>query len=76
MAIKIARGQAAKWRELRAIVSLARLLRDTGRCGEAHAMLAEIYNWFAEGLDTTDLEERQGAARCAGSLSQVSLNRT
>jgi predicted ATPase len=56
-AIEIARGQSAKWWELRATVSLARLLRDTKRGGEAHAMLAEIYNWFTEGFDTPDLKD-------------------
>jgi hypothetical protein len=28
-----------------------------GKQKEAHAMLAEIYNWFTEGLDTKDLQE-------------------
>jgi hypothetical protein len=41
--------------ELRATMSLARLLRDTGRCDEARAMLDDIYNWFIEGFDTADL---------------------
>jgi class 3 adenylate cyclase/predicted ATPase len=54
-ATAIARTQGAKSLELRATMSLARLLRDTGRRDEAHAMLAEIYNWFTEGFDTADL---------------------
>jgi tetratricopeptide (TPR) repeat protein len=56
-AIEIARGQSAKWWELRATTSLARLLRDTDRRDEASAMLAEIYNWFTEGFDTADLKD-------------------
>jgi len=56
-AIKIAHGQSAKWWELRATVSLARLLRDAGRRDEARAMLAGIYNWFTEGFDTADLKD-------------------
>ena len=56
-AIDIARGQSAKWWELRATVSLARLLRDAGRRDEARAMLAEVYNWFTEGFDTADLKD-------------------
>jgi class 3 adenylate cyclase/tetratricopeptide (TPR) repeat protein len=56
-AIEIARGQSARWWELRAAVNLARLLRDTNRHEEARAMLAEIYNWFTEGFDTADLKE-------------------
>jgi len=55
--LEIARAQEAKWWELRASVSLARLLRDTNRWHEAHTMLAEIYNWFTEGFDLPDLKE-------------------
>ena len=56
-AIDVARGQSARLFELRATVSLARLLRDTNRRGEARTMLAAIYNWFTEGFDTADLKE-------------------
>jgi predicted ATPase len=56
-AIAIAAEQGAKSFELRAATSLARLLRDTGRRDEARAMLAEIYNWFTEGVDTADLKD-------------------
>ena len=59
-AIEIARKQSAKWWELRATVSLARLMRDTGRRNEARAVLADIYNWFTEGFDTADLKEAKG----------------
>jgi len=47
----------AKLFELRATTSLARLLCDTNRRDEAHAMLANIYNWFTEGFDTADLKD-------------------
>jgi hypothetical protein len=40
-AIDVARGQHAKSWELRATVSLARLLANTARRVDAHAMLAE-----------------------------------
>ena len=56
-AIEIAKGQSAKWWELRATVSLARLLRDTNRRDEARTMLADIYGWFTEGFDTADLKD-------------------
>jgi predicted ATPase/DNA-binding winged helix-turn-helix (wHTH) protein len=56
-AMEIARRQSAKSLELRATMSLARLLRNTDRCDEACAMLAEIYNWFTEGFDTADLKD-------------------
>jgi tetratricopeptide (TPR) repeat protein len=56
-AVDIARRQRARHSELRATVSLARLLRNTDRRDEAHPMLAEIYNWFTEGFDTPDLKD-------------------
>jgi adenylate cyclase len=56
-AIEIAQGQNAKWWELRATTSLARLLTRQGRRNEARTMLAEIYNWFTEGFDTADLKD-------------------
>ena len=56
-AIEIARKQSAKSWELRATMSLARLLKRQGRREEARAMLAEIYNWFTEGFDTADLKD-------------------
>jgi predicted ATPase len=56
-ALDVARAQEAKWWELRATVSLARLLRDTNRRNEARAMLAELYSWFTEGFDTPDLKD-------------------
>jgi Tetratricopeptide repeat len=56
-AIEIARKQSAKSLELRATMSLARLLNEQGRRDEAHAMLADIYDWFTEGFDTSDLKE-------------------
>jgi class 3 adenylate cyclase/predicted ATPase len=56
-AIEIARKQSAKSWELRATMSLARLLVQQGRCAEARTMLAEIYNWFTEGFDTADLKD-------------------
>jgi class 3 adenylate cyclase/tetratricopeptide (TPR) repeat protein len=56
-AIEAARWQEAKSSELRATTSLARLLAQEGHRDEAHAMLAEIYNWFTEGFDTADLKD-------------------
>jgi adenylate cyclase len=56
-AIEVARRQQAKSWELRATVSLARLLQQQGKREEAREMLAAIYGWFTEGFDTTDLKE-------------------
>jgi predicted ATPase len=56
-AVEIARRQSAKSLELRATMSLARLLAKQGRRDEAHAILCDIYNWFTEGFDTADLKK-------------------
>jgi predicted ATPase len=56
-AIAVANRQEARLWELRATVSLARLLRDTNRRDEAHRPLGEIYNWFTEGFELPDLKE-------------------
>jgi len=56
-AIQVARRQRAKSLELRAAMSLSRRWFGRGKPQEAHGLLAEIYNWFAEGLDTADLRE-------------------
>ena len=56
-AIEVAKGQSAKWWELRATTSLARLLAKLDRRNEARVMLAQIYGWFTEGFDTADLKD-------------------
>jgi predicted ATPase len=43
--------------ELRAAVSLSRLWQQQGKRDAARQLLAEIYGWFSEGFDTTDLRE-------------------
>jgi predicted ATPase len=52
-----ARRQSAKTWELRAASSLARLWRDQGKQTDARDLLAPVYTWFTEGLDTPDLRE-------------------
>lgn len=54
-ALQTAREQRAKSLELRAIMSLSRLLQKRGERSEARQMLGGIYNWFTEGFDTPDL---------------------
>ena len=56
-AFRVARDQAAKSWELRAAMSLARLWRRQDRREEADAILAPVYGWFTEGLETRDLSE-------------------
>jgi predicted ATPase len=38
-------------------VSLSRLWQRQGKRTEARALLAPVYDWFTEGLDTADLQE-------------------
>ncbi|HUC67198.1 MAG TPA: hypothetical protein VMA53_17290, partial [Stellaceae bacterium] len=55
-ALDWARRQGALSWELRAATSLARLLRDQARSGEATARLQPVYDRFTEGFDTADLK--------------------
>ena len=55
-AIEVARGQQARWWELRATMSLARLEREQGRGTRAAKMVADLAAWFTEGFDTAELE--------------------
>jgi predicted ATPase len=56
-AIIVARRQSARFWELRAATSLARLRRDQGKRVEARDLLAPIYDWFTEGFDTPVLQD-------------------
>jgi class 3 adenylate cyclase/tetratricopeptide (TPR) repeat protein len=56
-AIAVAQTMSAKAWELRATMSLSRLLASRGRSEEARTKLAEIYGWFTEGFNTLDLED-------------------
>ena len=56
-ALAIAREQQAKWWELRAAVSLARLWQGQSKVAEGRELLAPIYGWFTQGFDTADLKD-------------------
>ena len=56
-AIDISRRQEAKSLELRAVMSLSRLWQSQGKQEDARQILAAIYDWFTEGLNTHDLQE-------------------
>ena len=56
-ALTVARVQQAKSWELRAAMSMARLWHDQGMREKARDLLAPVYGWFTEGLDTRDLKE-------------------
>ena len=65
-ALAVAREQGARGFELRAAISLARLLSDRGRCDEACDLLAPVYGWFTEGFDTPDLNEAKALLKELG----------
>src|SRR5262245_30216154 len=58
-ALDVARRQEAKALELRAACSLSRLWQQQGQREAARDLLAPLYAWFTEGLDTPDLQEAQ-----------------
>jgi predicted ATPase len=74
-ALDVARRQQAKSLELRAALSLSCLWQGQGKRAAARQLLAEIYDWFTEGLDTADLQDAEtlleaGAAGVASSAGQ------
>ena len=56
-ALQAAQEQGARLLELRAAMSLSRVLQAQGRRKEAQSLLAPVYAWFTEGLDTLDLQQ-------------------
>jgi adenylate cyclase len=64
-AMAVAREQEALGFELRAAISLARVLSSRGYQAEAGALLRPIYRRFSEGFESTDLRE---AAAFIGSI--------
>jgi class 3 adenylate cyclase/predicted ATPase len=56
-ALTISREQSAKSLELRASMSLSRLMVSQDRCAEARKALAGIFSSFTEGFDTPDLRD-------------------
>ena len=55
-ALATARNQHAKSWELRAAMSMARLWSQQGKRRQASDLLAPVYDWFTEGLDTLDVK--------------------
>jgi len=56
-ALDVGRAQEARSLELRAATSLARLWQAQGKPAAARDLLAPVYAWFTEGVDTLDLLE-------------------
>ena len=61
--LELAIMQGAKVLELRAAIELVGLWRRQGKRDDGRDLLRSICDWFTEGRDTPDFEERQGAAR-------------
>jgi predicted ATPase len=62
------RDKALPW-ELRAAVSLARLLHTQGRSADGLAILQPVYQRFTEGFDTADLKSVKGLLAALGQTS-------
>ena len=56
-ALGVARQQEARSYELRAALSLSRLLATQHKPAEARTLLRDVYGWFTEGFDTKDLRD-------------------
>jgi class 3 adenylate cyclase/predicted ATPase len=69
-ALEVSRMQGSKMLELRAVTELSRLLFSQGEPSQAFDLLAPVYEWFTEGLETTDLRE---ARLLLEKLSQASI---
>jgi predicted ATPase len=72
-AITIARHQQAKFWELRATTSLARLWQSQDKRQDAYDLLAPVYEWFSEGFDTADFMD---AKQLLAKLSVESSSQT
>jgi hypothetical protein len=68
--LAVAQGQKARSLELRAATDLARLHRDHGRHAEARDLLAPVYDWFTEGLDTQDLKAAKALLKTLDAIAQ------
>ena len=56
-ALRTAQKQDARFWELRAATTMARLWCDQGKRADARDLLAPVYGCFTEGFDTPDLKE-------------------
>jgi predicted ATPase len=56
-AIELSRTKQANSLELRAALSMSKLWQKQGKKKGAYNLLSEVYGWFTEGFDTSDLKE-------------------
>jgi predicted ATPase len=59
-ALALAQRQHAKFWELRAVISLARLWSDQGKQHQALDLLAPMCRWFEDASDIPDLDAAKG----------------
>jgi predicted ATPase len=72
-AIDVARGQQAKSLELRASMSLARLLDRQDKTELARRTLGQVCDWFTEGFDTIDLRDARSALKLSARGQQQNM---
>ena len=71
----IARGQMARWWELRAATDLARHFQDEGRYAEGTTTLQPILDWFVDDVETaSDLKDARALLEQIRSLSGGNTN--
>ena len=68
-ALEIAQKQKARALELRAAVSLCRLLQARGMPQDGLKALAAVYRWFKEGAGTADLAEAKELVSGSGAYA-------
>ncbi|MGX5828187.1 winged helix-turn-helix domain-containing protein [Mesorhizobium sp. 43Arga] len=64
--LELSRRQGARGWELRAAIDLARLLADRGTPAEGRKLLQPVFDQFAEGQDTVDLQTAQSLLAALG----------
>jgi predicted ATPase len=69
-ALQVARSQDARMLELRAALSLGKLWRRQGKASQVQELIAPLYHWFPEGLDTLDLQDARLLLAETGSNSE------
>ena len=73
-ALEVARGQEAKFWELRAASALARLWSSEGRRTEALSLVAPVYDWFTEGFETLELRNTKALSTSCGDRIATKAN--
>jgi hypothetical protein len=75
-ALAVARRRQAKSLGLRTAMSLARLWHRQDKRDNARELLVEVYGWFTEGLDATDLRDAKAPLEAEGKLLRFFLSAT